>query len=133
STTASSVAALPSWKYGACWISPRSGVVRYALLAVRIAYAPSVPVSDGGCSLFAPLLSVPVVPTWQVIHDWLNTTRPRRAAAASAAPAGGALRLCWYSRNAASFDVTRSGDCRTERLRRGSEKLPWPCIWVTAT
>ena len=36
-STSASVAALPSWKYGACCHSPRSGVVRYNFCVVRAA------------------------------------------------------------------------------------------------
>ena len=35
STTASSVAAVPLWKYGGCRCSARSGVVRYIFVALR--------------------------------------------------------------------------------------------------
>jgi hypothetical protein len=90
------LAALPSWKYGACCHSPRRGVVRYALFAVRAAYAPSTPVSPGACSV-PLLLSVPDPPTWQLAHVRSNSVRPRSAMAVSklAAGGGGAGRLCW--------------------------------------
>lgn len=70
--------------------------MRYALFAVRAAYAPSTPVSAAPCS-FPLLLSVPVAPMWQVEHAWLNSLLPRSAAEASklAAGGGGVDRLCW--------------------------------------
>jgi hypothetical protein len=41
--------------------------VRYPLFAVRAAYAPSTPVSAGGCNV-PLLLSVPDPPMWQLAH-----------------------------------------------------------------
>src|SRR2546423_277336 len=79
--------------------------------------------------------SVPFTPTWQPTPLLLNPPLPRPAAAASTLSRGGvgARKLCWYSRSAGSFDVTRSGACVTLIPRRASAKLPWPCICVTAT
>src|SRR5690606_30956990 len=96
----------------------------------------SIPVSAGACRRPA-LMSVNLAPVWHVAHvpAPVNTARPRAAAAASKLPGGGAgaLRLSWYARSAASFGVTRSGDCTTDTPSRGSLNEPWPCICVTAT
>ena len=102
-------------------------MVRYALFAVRNAYAPSIPVSDAACNT-PELLSVLLPPTWHVAQLRLKTTDPRAAAATSNEPAGGAgaLMLCWYARSAGNLAVTTSGVCRTLIPRRGSEKLPRP-------
>jgi hypothetical protein len=66
---------------------PAQGVVRYALLAVRAAYEPSIPISEGACNVPA-LLSVLVAPTWQRAQDWSNTALPRSAAVVSKLPPG---------------------------------------------
>jgi hypothetical protein len=108
------VAALPSWKYGACCHSARSGVVRYALFAVRAAYAPSTPVSAGGCNV-PLLLSVPDPPMWQLAHVRSNPVRPRAAVATSKLP----LEVAQRDRRGEDPSYARCD----RRVKRGAEKL----------
>jgi hypothetical protein len=93
-TTARRSAALPSWKYGGCCQSSRSGVVGYCLVALRAAYAPSVGNSNGLCrvgTVGTLKTSVKVGGWWHAAHPAApaNKSAPRLAAARLKLPFGG--------------------------------------------